>query len=394
MSGEPQLFRIDPQNHQPDRIEEVDFAGLGFRERRDIQEWVAANPSILSDDLLIVGKEFSGFDRTGERLDLLAVDSDGKLVIIELKRDDTGADAHWQAIKYASYFQRASDDDIVGMAMELWNVSQGEAVAQLLQHLGADDLNALNHDQRIILASHRFAPEVTSAALWLNQKTPDLITCVKLTPYQDRQTETLYVQASTIIPLPEMEEYLVGIGPSSGRSPQQDNGSLSSFAEKLTASFARSKGHETSPFVRRASRMAIDGLPPEIKPDKTGKWAGNGGNRRYYHIWYSRPPWGNWKVNYSVDLKPNEEQGKWLADILFENREGLSLPALDSIDLGSLNARRNTNSHGSFIYSTTGPALLDDAFASQIAQTLRQFIELITPVVDDYGNEGGEDEED
>ena len=136
MSGESQLFRIDPQNRQPDRIEEVDFAGLGFRERRDIQEWVAANPGILSDDLLIVGKEFSGFDRTGERLDLLAVDSDGKLVIIELKRDDTGADAHWQAIKYASYFQRASDDAIVGMAMELWNVSQEEAVAQLLQHLG------------------------------------------------------------------------------------------------------------------------------------------------------------------------------------------------------------------------------------------------------------------
>ena len=83
MSGEPQLFRIDPQNRQPDRIEEVDFASLGFRERRDIQEWVASNPGILSDDLLIVGKEFSGFDRTGERLDLLAVDSDGKLVIIE-----------------------------------------------------------------------------------------------------------------------------------------------------------------------------------------------------------------------------------------------------------------------------------------------------------------------
>ena len=30
----------------------------------------------------------------------------------------------------------------------------------------------LNNDQRIILASHRFAPEVTSAALWLNEKAP------------------------------------------------------------------------------------------------------------------------------------------------------------------------------------------------------------------------------
>ena len=102
MSGEPQLFRVNPENRQSERIEEVDFARLGLRERQDIQEWVAANPSMLDDDLLIIDKEFSGFDRTDERLDLLAVDSDGKLVIIELKRDDTGTDVHWQAIKYAS----------------------------------------------------------------------------------------------------------------------------------------------------------------------------------------------------------------------------------------------------------------------------------------------------
>ena len=59
----------------------------------------------------------------------------------------------------------------------------------MLQHLGADDLNALNNDQRIMLASHRFAPEVTSAALWLNEKVTgeDLITCVTLTPYSGRQ---------------------------------------------------------------------------------------------------------------------------------------------------------------------------------------------------------------
>ncbi|MCY4652818.1 MAG: hypothetical protein OXC95_06590, partial [Dehalococcoidia bacterium] len=83
MSAEPQLFRINPENRESEKIAEVDFARLGFQERRDIQEWVAANPSILDDGLLIIGKEFSGFDRTNERLDLLAVDIDGKLVVIE-----------------------------------------------------------------------------------------------------------------------------------------------------------------------------------------------------------------------------------------------------------------------------------------------------------------------
>ena len=68
MSGEPQLFRVDPLSRKSERIEEVDFRQLGFQERRDIQEWVAANPDILGEDLLIISKEFSGFDRTNERL--------------------------------------------------------------------------------------------------------------------------------------------------------------------------------------------------------------------------------------------------------------------------------------------------------------------------------------
>ena len=80
MSSEPQLFRINPENRQSDRIEEVDFARLGLQERRDIQEWVAANPRILGDDILMIGKEFSGFDLTDERLDLLAVDLEAAVI--------------------------------------------------------------------------------------------------------------------------------------------------------------------------------------------------------------------------------------------------------------------------------------------------------------------------
>ena len=127
MTAEPQLFRIDAESRESERIAEVDFARLGFQERRDIQEWVAANPSILGEDLLIIGKEFSDFDRTSERLDLLAVDADGKLVVIELKRDNSGTDAHWQAIKYASYLHRASAEDIVRMLAAYEKVSESDA---------------------------------------------------------------------------------------------------------------------------------------------------------------------------------------------------------------------------------------------------------------------------
>ena len=388
MSGEPQLYRINPETKQSDRIQEVEFAQLGLRERRDIQEWVADNPGILGDGLLIIGKEFSGFDRTDERLDLLAVDSDGKLVIIELKRDDSGTDVHWQAIKYASYFQRATAENIVEMAATYWEKPREDVVADLLRHLGTDDLNVLNNDQRIILASHRFAPEVTSAALWLNQRTSgeDLISCVRLTPYQDEQSHTLYVQASTVIPVPGADEYLVGIGQS---SPGEIAGG-SSFGAKLAATFAKNKDDDISQFVKRVGRQAILGLSDEVRPDKIGRWAGDGGDRRYYHLWYSRPPWGNWKVDYSIDIYRGEEPGKWRAEVVFENRQGLALPALDGV---APNAKRNEGPNGSFIYIPTGSDTLNDNFSSKIAEILRDLIEQITPKVDDFGNEGSEEDE-
>ena len=396
MSGEPQLFRINPENRQSDRIKEVEFAQLGLREPQDIQEWVAANPGILGDDLLLIGKEFSGFDRTNERLDLLAVDLTGRLVVIELKRDDSGADAHWQAVKYASYLQRADADSIIRMAAEYWSESEDDARTRLLQHLGTDDLNTLNHDQRIILASHRFAPEVTSAALWLNKKAPELITCITLTPYQDTQAGSLYVQATTIIPVPGVEDYLIGVGPSAGM--ERDRGRNSTFGARLAATFTRNRNDEVSEFAKKVGRLAIDGLPDEIRPDRTSRWAGThpglewkgvSGRFRYYHCWYSHRPWSNHNLSYRVHLsEEGAEAGQWSAYVRFVNLE-------IGMDLGEMKIHPDQflEEEGKVLTVPMGTDTLNDEYAGRIADNLRVFIEQITPVVADLDNETGEFDE-
>ena len=383
MSGEPQLFRIYPESHQTDRVREVDFSTLGLRERRDIQEWVvAANPGILGDDLLIVGKEFSGFDRTNERLDLLAVDSSGRLVIVELKRDDTGADAHWQAIKYASYLHNAKSEVIVRMVAEYWNESESDAATRLLRHLNADDFNDLNRDQRIILASHRFAPEVISAALWVNQKAPveDLITCIKLIPYQDTQTDALYLQASTIIPVPGVDDYVIGVGPS---LPPSSATSGSNFAANLQRAYARNQGDEITRFLRHVGRLVCDGLAGDIRPDKESRWGGGYPHWRYYHFWYQREPWSNWGVSYRVDLYPDQDGAteQWQAFVTFAEWE----------DAAGLLSRATINSDMQFkpnlVFVDMGVDTLNDDFAGRIVETMRYFITLITPLVEEYANE-------
>ena len=383
MSADPQLFRINPESRESEKITEIDFARLGFQERRDIQEWVANNPGILGDDLLIIGKEFSGFDRTNERLDLLAVDLNGKLVIIELKRDDSGSDAHWQAIKYASYFRHAEDENIVSMLAAYKKVSEEDAKNMLLRHLGTDDFNSLNHDQRIILASHRFAPEVTSAALWLNEKSPgeNLITCVQLTPYQDG--DSLYIQTNTIIPLPGVDDYAVGIGEI---MPRGSGESRSSFATKLQRTFDRNKNDEVTSFVRKVGELTISGLPDEIKPDRRSNWGVGGPSLRHYQLWYSSPPWRNWVMSYRLDLFRQEDLDKWRVKVFFGHDQSGLVDRLKDVDIHNEQQFQNGG-----VAVNVGIDDLNDDFAEEIANMVKKFIHVITPIVNEFLEERAEE---
>ena len=64
MSDKPKLFNVNPSDRKAEDMVEVDFAELGIRERQDIQEWVAKNPNLLGQKLLIISKEFSDFFRS------------------------------------------------------------------------------------------------------------------------------------------------------------------------------------------------------------------------------------------------------------------------------------------------------------------------------------------
>ncbi len=56
------MFRINKQDNVIQKLEERKFSDLGFRERDHLQEWLANYPEALGEQLLIIQKEFDGFD--------------------------------------------------------------------------------------------------------------------------------------------------------------------------------------------------------------------------------------------------------------------------------------------------------------------------------------------
>ena len=392
MSSEPQLYRLNPETREPEQVREVDFAQLGIKEREHIQEWIDNNPDILGEELLIVSKEYGGFDGTNERLDLLGVDRDGTLVIIELKRDDSGSDVHWQAIKYASYCRRAKPEQIVGLLAEHRNLTVEDATTILLQHLNADDFGTLNNDQRIILVSHRFASEVTSAVLWLNEKCPaeNLITCITLTPFRDTRDDSLYVQASTMIPTPAIEDSAIGIAEDGQREGHNINTSLGA---KLTATFAKHRKDKVTRFCGIVRKIVLQSVPEDIRPNRMSKWAGgvpdpSGEYWRHYHFWYGHKPWGNWDVSYRINLFMKDDNVQRAYVSFGHNIDGLE-EKLSGVDFDSAQ-KAELNGLGVTVEIQTGTindyTPDDDEFANRIALVTRKFIEHITPIVDELEN--------
>ncbi len=205
------MFVIDRSKNECRLIDKKSFSELGFREREHLQEWIAKFPAMLGEELLIIQKEFDGFQDTKERLDLLAVDKSGNLVIIENKLDDSGKDVVWQALKYASYCSSLTKDDIKGIYQNYLNqYDSGKSAASELSGFFRREYDEIilnrGTSQRILFVAANFRKEVTSTALWLLNFNVN-VQCFRVTPYQ--KGEDLFLDIEQIIPVKEAEAYLI-----------------------------------------------------------------------------------------------------------------------------------------------------------------------------------------
>ncbi len=207
------MFKFDRSENRLVALEEPTFAELDVRERDHLQEWLARTPNALGEELLIIQKEFDGFDGTRERLDLLALDQEGRLVVIENKLD-SGRDVVWQALKYVAYCSSLKKTEIVEIYqryLDRWSDS-ANAVTMLCEFFGEEDLDdvVLNagNEQRLVLVATNFRKEVTTPVLWLLGHGVRA-QCFRVVPY--RFGEEVLIDVHQIIPTPEAADYMIDV---------------------------------------------------------------------------------------------------------------------------------------------------------------------------------------
>ena len=217
------IFEVTPDSLK--ELKRTDFASQGLRERTDLQPLIRDQIEVLDPNLLVISEEFGDWEESKRRIDLLAVDRKANLVVIELKRTESGGHMELQALRYAAMVSTMTFEKAVDYYRDFLQKTGRDAdpESNLLEFLEWDeaDEERFAQDVRMILASADFSKELTTAVMWLNQRDLD-IRCIRLQPYSDGDKILLDVQQ--VIPLPEAEKFQIQVKEKTQRERQTRSG--------------------------------------------------------------------------------------------------------------------------------------------------------------------------
>lgn len=175
---------------------------------------VLSHPEMLGEGVFVVTSEFDRwYDRAGQvnpdRLDVLGLGHDGRLIVAELKREDAPMSTTMQAINYAARASRFTVDGLAECHAAFAkgrgeNLSPAAAEERLRAHADALDDDTLLRP-RIVLLAGQFPAALTASAVWLSESGID-ITLRQLRAYRVADGTTI-ATVSQLFPVPDVEEF-------------------------------------------------------------------------------------------------------------------------------------------------------------------------------------------
>jgi hypothetical protein len=206
------IISYNKKDKKINSLEETDFYDHGIMERKDIEVWIEKYPEILGEDFYIITTEHDEFNKTNERLDVMAIDRNGQLTIIELKRGSSGKYADLQAIKYAAYCSTLTFKQLVEINKDYLlkkgiNENLDDIKDKIQDFITDPEFEELSGKPRIVLVASEYTPEVTATVIWLRKFELD-ISCVRFRPYI-LDNDNIVFESSVIIPLPEAKDFLI-----------------------------------------------------------------------------------------------------------------------------------------------------------------------------------------
>jgi hypothetical protein len=215
MSIQMQLWSI--KGERPVRLSS---AKLDLENR--LETWICQDLSLVGEDLLLLGHQVA--TDFGHRIDVLALDREGNLVILELKRGRTPRDVVAQILDYASWAHTRKEEDIEALAAE----GRKRPLEELFrEHFRSELPDTLNGDQRLIIVATELDPQSERIVQFLSARYGVNINVVFFDFYRDGDRE--YIGRSWLVAPSEVER---NVRVSSGKRALLSFDELASLADE------------------------------------------------------------------------------------------------------------------------------------------------------------------
>lgn len=205
-------------------LETVSLQERGFREE-DLREWIIESPeTILGEDFRLIGREVS-VKQIGDGIDLLAIDRDGNVVAIELKRGELKPKVDFQGLKYSAYTSHWDYSKLRDQFEKFKSTTWGDHLyeeeatfTEILDEFCNEDYT-LNQDQRIVFVGESVRERLNIVLRWLSDREID-ITVIEFQLLAD--DGRLYLDAEQTIPTPE--HTVTDVSPDTSDEPWKEDG--------------------------------------------------------------------------------------------------------------------------------------------------------------------------
>lgn len=141
MSVEMAIWRMSLEGPVP-----MPFSPL--EKEKDLEDMIVKDPTIVRSDLMVVGRQVS--TDHGGFIDVLAVDSDGHLHVLEVKRDRTPREVVAQALDYGSWVRDVTLDQVEAIFALTSTTAFADA---FVERFGAPVPDVFNADQQLTVVA-------------------------------------------------------------------------------------------------------------------------------------------------------------------------------------------------------------------------------------------------
>lgn len=180
MPLEVNIWKIDQS-----RVSKIDYSSL--ESEKKLEDIIENDIGVLSDDLLIIGRQVP--TSHGKSIDLLAIGVEGKVSIIELKRNKTPREVVAQILDYASWIQTLSYSEIKEIFSSKNNGEDFDKIFD--EKFGTSPPEKINQDHDMVIVASELDSETERIINYLSDNYNVPINVVFFRYFKDGQNEYL-----------------------------------------------------------------------------------------------------------------------------------------------------------------------------------------------------------